>query len=185
MKKALLLNGSPAPASRTGALLEHLQGLLEREGYETEAIHLGRLELPFNDPRYHNNPEDHPDQKVRDFAKKVEEAQVIVLGTPLYHGSYSGLMKSALDHLINEAFADKAVGIVSQAAGIRVATQAAQHLAIVARTMYGRVSHRLIGTTKADYTEQGDGFTLSSDEMLQRSGIFIHDLLEQLPHKSE
>jgi len=182
--KALLLNGSPRPHSRTSALLEHLSGLLQKEGYETEVIDLLALGLPVNDPLYHDKPEEHPDPKVRDFAQKVKESEVIVLGTPLYHGSYSGLIKSALDHLTDEAFAQKAVGVVSQAAGIRVATQGAQHLAIVARTMYGRVSHRLIGTVKADYTEQGDGFVLSSEEMLQRSEVFISDLLEQLPGDS-
>lgn len=182
--KAILLNGSPRPHSRTGALLEHLAELLQAKGYETEVVDLLKLDLPFNDPLYHSNPEEHPNQKVRDFAQKVKEAEVVVLGTPLYHGSFSGLLKSALDHLIDEAFARKAVGVVSQAAGIRVATQGAQQLSVVARTMYGRVSHRLIGTTKADYTEQGEGFVLSSDEMLQRSEVFIHDLLEQLPNRS-
>lgn len=182
--KAILLNGSPRPHSRTSALLEHLAGLLQEKGYEAEVVDLLALGLPYNDPLYHDKPWEHPDQKVRDFAQKIKEAEVVVLGTPLYHGSFSGLLKSALDHLIDEAFAGKAVGVVSQAAGLRVATQGAQQLAIVARTMYGRVSHRLIGTAKADYTEQGEGFVLSSDEMLQRSEIFVHDLLEQLPNKS-
>ena len=183
--KAILLNGSPRPNSRTGALLEYLYSLLEKEGYEAEVINLLELRLPYNDPLYHDKPEQHPDEKVRDFIKKVEEAKVVVLGTPLYHGSYSGLIKSALDHLGDDALARKAIGVVSQAAGIRVATQGAQHLAVVARTMYGRVSHRLIGTTKSDYTEQSDGFVLSSDEMLKRSEVFIRDLLDQLPHQSQ
>jgi len=173
-KKALLLNGSPRPGSRTGVLLEHLAGLLQKEGYQVEVVDLLKLALPFNDPLYHGEPREHPDPKVLAFVEQVDAARMIVLGTPLYHGSYSGLIKSALDHLDDQAFGGKAVGVVSQAAGIRVATQAAQHLAIVARTMYGRVSHRLIGTTKADYTETDGKFVLSSDEML-------HDLLDQLP----
>lgn len=182
--KAVLLNGSPRPSSRTGALLKHLGSLLQKQGCETEVIDLLALRLPYNDPLYHDTPQEHPEQKVRDFAQKISEAEVVVLGTPLYHGSYSGLLKSALDHLVDDALAHKAVGVVSQAAGIRVATQAAQHLVIVARTMSGRVSHRLIGTVKADYSEQGDEFVLSSDEMLQRSELFIQDLLDQLPPSS-
>jgi NAD(P)H-dependent FMN reductase len=90
-------------------------------------------------------------------------------------------LKGALDHLLDDAFSGKAVGVVSQAAGIRVATQGAQQLAVVARTMYGRVSHRLIGTTKADYIEEDGHFVLSSQEMLDRSNVFIHDLLEFKP----
>jgi NAD(P)H-dependent FMN reductase len=103
---------------------------------------------------------------------------VIVLGSPCYHGSFSGVLKSALDHLIDEAFKGKSIGVVSHAAGIRVSMQPAQHLALVARTMEGRVSDRLIGTCKADYSEQDGHLVVSSDEILQRSERFVRELLE-------
>jgi azobenzene reductase len=152
LMKAILLNGSPAVNPHTGALLIHLNTLLEKEGYETEIVNLRDLALPANDPNYHDNPENHPDQKVREFVQRVKETQVVVLGSPCYHGSFSGLIKGALDHLIDEAFKGKAVGVVSHAAGVRVSMQPAQHLALVARTMEGRVSDRLIGTCKTDYS---------------------------------
>lgn len=176
--QALLLNGSPRPNSRTEALLNHLSNLLVKQGYDSQVINLKALALPVNDPLYHSKPQEHPDQKVRDFTQAVAEAKVIILGTPLYHGSFSGLLKGALDHLTDEAFLGKAVGVASQAAGIRVATQGAQQLVVVARTMYGRVSHRMMGTTTSDYAQQDDHFVLSSPDMLSRSDLFIRDLLE-------
>ncbi len=176
--KAILLNGSPAINSHTGALLACLRELLEKEGYEATVVNVRNLALPVNDPNYHDNPEGHPDQKVRDFAQSIKEAQVVVLGSPCYHGSFSGLLKGALDHLVDEAFKGKAVGVVSHAAGIRVSMQPAQQLALVVRTMEGRVSDRLIGTCKADYTEQDGHFVLSSEEILQRCERFVRELLE-------
>ncbi len=176
--KAVLLNGSPATNSHTGALLVHLTQLLQKQGYDAQLLHVRDLGLPVNDPNYHSNPEDHPDQKVREFEQHISEAQVVVLGSPCYHGSFSGLLKSALDHLVDEAFKGKAIGVVSHAAGIRVSMQPAQHLALVARTMEGRVSDRLIGTCKADYAERNGHFVVSSDEILQRSERFVRELLE-------
>jgi NAD(P)H-dependent FMN reductase len=177
--KVLLLDGSPAVNSHTAALLRHLQGLLQEAGYDdAQLVSLRELNLPTNDPAYHTNPHDHPNQNVRNFVQQIEGAQVIVLGSPLYHGSFSGLIKSTLDHLVDDAFKGKAIGIVSNAAGVRVSIQAAQQLVLVARTMSGNVSDRLIGTNKTDYTDQAGIFVLTSEEILERSKVFIKELLK-------
>ena len=175
--KALLLNGSPALNSHSGALLRHIAARLHEAGCDTAVVDLRELALPVNDPLYHDAPQQHPDQRVRDFAAQVAQAQVIVLGTPLYHGSFSGLLKSALDHLGDDGFKDKAVGLASNSAGMRVSQQGAQQLAQVARTLYGRVSNRLMGTCKADYAQENGQLVLASDEIIARTKIFVDELL--------
>ncbi len=175
--KVLLINGSPARHSHTNALLGHLQDLFVKAGQAAEVLDLRALDLPPNDPAFHWRPEQHPAPKVRQFVSQVAAADIVMLGSPLYHGSFSGLLKSALDHLAGDAFAGKAVGIASNASGIRGSFQAAQQLVVVARTMSGRVSNRLLGTGMADYVRQADDFVLASEEIANRAQLVVQNLI--------
>ena len=175
--KTILIDGSPANVSHTSALLAHLADLFQDHGSEVETITLKSLGLPYNDPELHDSPWESPHQAVREFAKKVDEADVVVLGTPLYHGTFSGLMKSALDHLTDDGFAGKKVLIVSNSSGLRNAIQAAQQLVIVPRTMGGLVHSRLIGTAKADYAEEAGRFALTAPDMLARCKEIVGEIV--------
>jgi len=57
-----------------------------------------------------------------------------VLGTPNYHGSYSGTLKDALDHLGRDEFAGATVGLLEVAGGSYPGSAIA-HLREVARTL--------------------------------------------------
>lgn len=50
------------------------------------------------------------------ISKKLTQADAIILVTPEYHGSFSGVLKNALDHFWEE-FQRKPVGIVAASAG--------------------------------------------------------------------
>lgn len=82
---------------------------------------------------------------MRKFVKEVASLDALILGTPLYHGSYSGVLKNALDNLASDAFKDKIVGLTSNAGGMRN-TQACEHLRSVVRTLYGYPTQTQIGT---------------------------------------
>lgn len=172
----LLIDGSPAVQSHTSALLAHLSELFAAHG-QTEVITLKERQLPYNDAALHSNPEQHPDQGVRDFVAKVAAADVVVLGTPVYHGSFSGLLKSAIDHLVDDAFKGKKLLLVSNAAGVRVSIQGAQQLVIVPRTMGGSVHTRLIGTCKADYEDRDGQYFLTAPDMLQRCQEIVQEIV--------
>jgi azobenzene reductase len=164
----LFFNGSPAKPSHTSATLLELSKLFEEAGNICETVNLLDFGIPINDPIYHADAMQSPDEKVKLLSTKVKAAEIIILGTPLYHGSYSGLLKTALDNLDGDAFNGKIVLIVSNASGMRGSMVAAQHLVVVPRTMGGNVYDRLIGTCKADFISQGDTFVLKSDEILDR-----------------
>jgi NAD(P)H-dependent FMN reductase len=179
--KVLLIDGSPAVKSHTHALLGHLEHLFKQRGAETEIITLKEWQLPYNDPALHDRPWDHPHEGVRSFAKKVEEADIVVLGSPLYHGTFSGLLKTALDHLTDDGLKGKKVLPVSNASGLRGSIQAAQQLVIAPRTMGGQVHPRLIGTAKPDYDERPDGYVLVAPDMLQR----CQEIVEEITSKGD
>ena len=102
MAKVLLLNGSPHPHGCTAAALEEMIGVLASEGMETELVHVGHQAVRgcvscgacrklgrcvFND------------DPVNALAPKLEAADGLVIGSPVYYGSPNGTLLSLLDRL--------------------------------------------------------------------------------------
>lgn len=176
--KVLFLDGSPASRSRVAKLLETIAEQFTAKGCVFDTLPLKDMQLPVNDPDFHTNPQDHPRKSVRELVEAVAAADIIVLGTPLYHGSYSGLLKSALDHLSDDAFAGKVIGLVSNASGPRNSFQAAQELVLVARTMKGDVSNFLVGTGREDFGTVDGAFQIIQPSILERIERFAAELTD-------
>jgi FMN reductase len=49
--------------------------------------------------------------------EEVNQGQGIILGTPEYHGGYSGVLKNALDLMGFEKFEEKMLGLVGVSGG--------------------------------------------------------------------
>jgi FMN reductase len=89
----VVISASPAPASRTLALAEHVGARLAREGADVRYVEVRRLpadDLLLARP---NSP------KTKSACALVEGAAGVVLVTPVYNAAYSGLFKSFLDIL--------------------------------------------------------------------------------------
>jgi NAD(P)H-dependent FMN reductase len=67
-------------------------------------------------------------------ARRIREADALLLGTPVYHGSYSGVLKNALDHCGFDEFDGKTVGLLAVAGGGFPVT-ALEHLRSVCRAL--------------------------------------------------
>jgi FMN reductase len=52
-------------------------------------------------------------QDTQDVISKLNEADVIVIGTPIYQASIPGVLKNVFDHLAPNCFKGKVVGIVT------------------------------------------------------------------------
>jgi putative NADPH-quinone reductase/putative sterol carrier protein len=106
--KVLALNGSPRRrVSATFRLLDALLAGMRDAGAETELVHLGDLDLRPCTGCYTcwvRTPGDciHDDGMAR-AAQALAEADLVVFGTPLYHYSMTGLMKTFLDRLLPQA----------------------------------------------------------------------------------
>lgn len=174
----VLLNGSPAVKSHTRGTLDYLEKEFLSLGHSPAIIDLLSFGLPTNNPIFHADAMQSDNEKVREFAQIISDANLVVLGTPLYHGSFSGLLKSALDNLDGPAFEDKKILLCSNSSGARSAVQASQQLVIVARTMGGEVHNSVIGTCKADHTETEKGYELTSEEIKTRCKKIVNELTE-------
>jgi len=101
MAKVLLLNGSPRANGCTAAALEEMQGVLEREGLETEMIHVGKQAIRgcLSCGYCGKNGCCVIKDLVNETAPKLENADGLVIGSPVYYGSPNGTLLSFLDRL--------------------------------------------------------------------------------------
>ena len=103
MTRVLLINGSPTPISRSAALLDHAQAVLQAADIEVGSASI--LDFPAEDlvqARY-GSP------SFAGFVEAVDAASGIVVSTPVYKASFSGGLKALLDILPQEALLGKAV----------------------------------------------------------------------------
>ncbi|MBI5614217.1 NAD(P)H-dependent oxidoreductase [Candidatus Gottesmanbacteria bacterium] len=176
--KILLVCGSIAKKSHTRALLMYLEVLLKAKRVETIFWDLLKKPLPIALPEYHKNPLDAPDFNVKEFVNYVTESNALVLGSPLYHGSFSGVLKNALDNLYYDAFCNKPVALVSNSSSIRNCAHPCEHLRLVVRTLYGYALQSQIGTSSEDYEEKETEFVLSNKDIQERCKRMIDELIE-------
>ncbi|MFE2092147.1 NADPH-dependent FMN reductase [Streptomyces sp. NPDC059460] len=103
MAAILSVSGSPSPTSRTARLLRHLDDHLRRQGHDVTSLEVRTLPpdaLLGADFR-------HP--AIVEVTALFEQADGVVIGTPVYKAAYSGLLKSLLDLLPQYALTGKTV----------------------------------------------------------------------------
>jgi FMN reductase len=127
------ISGSRRAGSYTRMAVETaLRGAAEM-GAITHLIDLREFDLFFADSS---------DSKGPDFErlrKEVKRADGIILGTPEYHGSFSGVLKNALDLMGFDEFESKMIGLVGVSAGAMGASDALTSLRNVGRALHAWV----------------------------------------------
>ncbi len=108
-----------------------LQGA-QKVGAETQLIDLRTYDLVFCDG---SEDEDSYPEDVFKLRQTVQQAHGIILGTPEYHGGYSGVLKNALDLMGFSEFQGKVVGLVAVAGGQTGAINSLNGLRTVSRAL--------------------------------------------------
>ena len=101
MAKVLLLNGSPRAMECTGTALQEMVGVFEKEGIETEVIQVGSRDIRGCTAcgKCHELGQCVFNDLVNEVAEKLQDADGLVVGCPVYFGSPNGTMISFLDRL--------------------------------------------------------------------------------------
>jgi FMN reductase len=128
--------GSLSPTSRTRAALVYALAGAREWGADTELVDLRDFDLPFCTGS--TAPEDDPPDLAR-FRTLVSEARGIILATPEYHGSMSGVLKNALDLMGFREFEGKMIGLVGVSGGLMGALDALNSLRNVGRALHAWV----------------------------------------------
>src|SRR5207247_9510974 len=112
-----------------------LQGAKELK-CDTKLINLREYQLVFCDGK---GDESQFPKDVFRLRQEVKQAQGIILGTPEYHGGYSGVLKNALDLLGFEELEGNMLGLVGVSGGAMGAFGAMNSLREVGRALHAWV----------------------------------------------
>ncbi len=122
------LVGSLRDASFTRTAAARALTGAENAGATTELLDLRAFDLP---PL---NPDQNTQGDSQQFIETVRQADALILASPMYHGSYSGVLKNALDYCGFEEFEKKTVGLLVVSGGSFPITTL-EHLRSVCRAL--------------------------------------------------
>jgi NAD(P)H-dependent FMN reductase len=109
--RVVALCGSLRDGSHSLTALERALEAASDRGARTELIDLREFDLPVYDA------DDEGVGDVPDLKERIREADAVLLGTPMYHGSYSSPLKTALDYCGFDEFEDKTIGLLAVSGG--------------------------------------------------------------------
>ncbi|MFB6137105.1 MAG: NADPH-dependent FMN reductase [Halobacteriaceae archaeon] len=120
--------GSLREGSVTRVALRHALDGAADLGAETDLVDLRHLDLPVYDA------DSDPAGDAAELTRRVRDADAVLLGTPMYHGSYASPLKTALDYCGFDEFENKTVGLLAVSGG-RFPVTALDHLRSVCRAL--------------------------------------------------
>lgn len=163
--KILAVIGSLHQKSVTSTVLQHVARQLQQAGCAVDILDFAKEPLALYNPETaHEGP------AYAALRTRVDEADVIILGTPDYHGSISGAMKNFLDHFWRE-FAGKLFAsiVASHEKGLTVTDQ----FRTVARQCYAWTLPYGVSFTEGHDVKEGK---IVSDAFNQRLEMLVRDV---------
>jgi NAD(P)H-dependent FMN reductase len=129
---------------------------------ETTLIDLRDFELVFP----FQVPKDKIPADVGRLRKLIKEAEGIIIGTPEYHGSFSGVIKNVLDLMGFEEFEGKMIGLVGVGGGSLGAINALNGLRSIGRQLHAWVIPNQASVPRV--REEFEGDTLKDKRLENR-----------------
>lgn len=127
-------------------------------------LDLREYDLPVFDP-------DHDDAGDAETVRRtLRSADSVVVGTPMYHGSYSSALKNCLDYCGFDEFDNTTVGLLAVSGG-RFPVTALEHLRSVCRSVNAWViPHQAAVPNSSDATYQGEFTDESLEDRVETLG---------------
>jgi FMN reductase len=171
MVKIVGIIGSLRPDSYSALALQQAINRVQALGAETEILDLREMNLPFCD-----GGSDYPDYPDVDLLReKVKVANGLILATPEYHGSVSGVLKNALDLMSFEHLSNKVTGLISVLGG-QSNSNALNDLRIIIRWVHGHVIPEQIAIGQAWQAFDSEG-KLKDAKLSERFDNFAESLV--------
>jgi FMN reductase len=145
--------GSLSSGSGTRRLLALALEAAQNAGASVELLDLRNFNLPFAESGF--DAEQYPD--VARFNRIVRECDGLIWATPEYHGSFSGVLKNALDLGSFPEYQGKVVALLGVAGGQIGAINALSHLRTVGRQLHAWVLPAQVSVARvyAAFDEEG------------------------------
>ncbi|GAB3678407.1 NADPH-dependent FMN reductase [Halopiger thermotolerans] len=164
----LAVSGSLRAESYTRTALRYVLRAADERGAETTLLDLREYELPVYNP----DIDDREQGDAREVKRLVREADAVALGTPVYHGSYSGALKNFHDYCGWDEYEDTTVGLLATAGGGSYGSTL-DHLRITVRGVHGWVLPHQVGIRNASSRFRADpdaidGRAFREDDLRER-----------------
>ena len=171
MVKIVGIAGSLRDSSYSVQALETAIQKVKDLGAEVEILDLRKMNLPFCDggDEYPNHPD------VTKLRETVKSADGLIIATPEYHGSVSGVIKNALDLMSFEHLSGKVVGAISVLGG-QSNSNALNDLRIIIRWVHGWVIPEQIAVGQAWQAFDNQG-KLKDEKLQDRFDKFAQSLV--------
>jgi FMN reductase len=171
MTKIVCLGGSLRTDSHSMQALHGAAQRVEALGAIVTVLDLRQMNLPFCDggDRY----PDYPDVMV--LREAVQQADGLILATPEYHGSLSGVMKNALDLMSFDQLSGKVTGLISVLGGPQN-SNALNEMRLIMRWVHAWVIPEQIAIGQAWQAFNSDG-SLKDEKLAKRFDEFAQSLV--------
>lgn len=175
------ISGSLRATSKTRLVLSHTLGALSARGARSQLLDLAQIPLPLFSG--YNYP-DSEQETLTSFRKVVAAGNIVLLASPEYHGAVSGSLKNALDHLLEESFRGKVVGLIGVAGGSVSPVATTTQLRSVVSSLGGVVSscELLVSYAKSAVDAQGGILDPNLLSRVTKFATELTDLSRQLGH---
>jgi multimeric flavodoxin WrbA len=119
--KVLMLNGSPRKDGNTALALKEMQKIFAENGVDTEIVQVGGKEIRGCSACFYcyEHAKCVFDDIVNETAKKLEEADGLVIASPVYYASANGTLIAMLDRLFYSSRFDKTMKVGASVAVAR------------------------------------------------------------------
>lgn len=141
----------------------------EELGARGQLLDLREYDLPFCDGSK-REVETHPD--VAKLREDIRQAQGVILSTPEYHGSFSGVLKNALDLMGFAEFEGKMIGLLSVSGGEMGGLNGLNSLRAIGRTLHAWVIPDEVSIPRAykKFDDQGHVLEIGLRERIMELG---------------
>jgi FMN reductase len=172
MVKVVGLGGSLRAGSYSQQGLQLAADRVALLGAEVDVLDLRTLQLPFC-----TGADDYPDYPDVDRLRQaVKDADALILSTPEYHGSVSGVLKNALDLMSFEHLSGKVVGVMSVLGG-QSNSNALNDLRVILRWVHAWVIPEQVAVGQAWKAFSEDG-KIQDAQLSKRLDQFAQSLVE-------
>jgi FMN reductase len=177
MVKVIGLCGSLRDGATSEKALKLALAEAQSAGAEVEYLDFKQMHLPF----CHGGEDysEYPDVAV--LQAKVKAADALLISTPEYHGSFSGVLKNALDLLGFEEMTDKVIGLISVLGGAQN-SNALNDLRTVSRWVHAWVvpEQVAIGQAWKQFDAQGQLNDPKLAERIEKLAFSVVDTAKKL-----
>ena len=168
--RLVAVSGGLQRPSKAAALAEHLMDLIAEEVLcEQRLVELGQLAPQLAGATWRSHL---PETVERELAA-VEQADILVVATPVYRGSYTGLFKHFFDFIDQDALIDKPVLLAATGGSERHALMIDHQLRPLFSFFQARTLPLGVYATDKDFTD----YRLQDEALLQRATLAVQRAL--------